>query len=382
MLMLRTLGLLNQQATKICQAQSLQRMTLRFLNVTYDKSNWINHQIDTYPMKYTHKKYHTPPTCVFSNFTSSRCLSQAIGSTCINYELQNQRGFIRLHGKDTVDFLQGLITNDMSSLDGDCKALYAMVLNIQGRVLYDVILYNISSNESEPAILLECDKEIATELYKTLKKYKIRKKVKLEPCSDEYKLWTIFPNDLHAVLDSNITSSGSIEQREGLVIAEQDPRLKDFCTRMVLDSTMKGSDYLPVGATEPSIAQAYNTRRYIHGVSEGILDLPVGKCTPLESNAVFLNGVSFTKGCYIGQELTARTHHTGVIRKRLMPITIQKEGVVVPSDSKIQNSSNKNVGRFRHNIGKYGLGLLRVADVKEDSLSIYLDEEGKETVAA
>merc|ERR1712215_588921 len=70
---------------------------------------------------------------------------------------------------------------------------------------------------------------------------------------------------------------------------------------------------------------SYVYRRCILGISEGVEDMPVGKCIPLEYNLDYLQGVSFHKGCYIGQELTARTHHTGVIRKRILPLTIHQE---------------------------------------------------------
>lgn len=64
----------------------------------------------------------------------------------------------------------------------------------------------------------------------------------------------------------------------------------------------------------------YKRLRYSLGVAEGVNELPSGNCFPLESNGDYMHGISFHKGCYIGQELTARTHHTGVVRKRIMPI--------------------------------------------------------------
>ena len=66
----------------------------------------------------------------------------------------------------------------------------------------------------------------------------------------------------------------------------------------------------------------YLSHRLQVGVAEGPGEVPKEACTPLEYNLDYLNGVSFTKGCYLGQELTARTHHTGVIRKRVVPITL------------------------------------------------------------
>lgn len=107
--------------------------------------------------------------------------------------------------------------------------------------------------------------------------------------------------------------------------------------------------------------------RYRLGVGEGSLDLPTGNCFPLESNGDYLNGISFHKGCYIGQELTARTHHTGVVRKRLMPLIFEQSTSTddvqqIKPEAKILNESNDNVGKFRNACGNVGLALLRIEE--------------------
>ena len=85
------------------------------------------------------------------------------------------------------------------------------------------------------------------------------------------------------------------------------------------------------------------------------------KCLPLEANADYLHGVSFHKGCYIGQELTARTFHTGVIRKRYMPLLFDDSGEVdITAD--IVNEKGKNVGKVRGIDGSHGIGLLRISE--------------------
>ena len=95
-------------------------------------------------------------------------------------------------------------------------------------------------------------------------------------------------------------------------------------------------------------------------VAEGTDEIPFGKCFPLEYNIDYLNGVDFHKGCYIGQELTARTHHTGVIRKRILPLT----GKLLQTGQTIVNEKEKNVGQVRgvsaH--GDVAVGLMRVEE--------------------
>uniref|UniRef100_A0A8C6Z9C1 Iron-sulfur cluster assembly factor IBA57 n=2 Tax=Nothoprocta perdicaria TaxID=30464 RepID=A0A8C6Z9C1_NOTPE len=114
-------------------------------------------------------------------------------------------------------------------------------------------------------------------------------------------------------------------------------------------------------------ARDYHRHRYKQGIPEGVQDLPPGVALPLESNLAYMNGISFTKGCYIGQELTARTHHMGVIRKRLLPIQFSTSlpSESIPEGAEILTESGKSAGKFRAGDGELGIALLRLANVNE-----------------
>lgn len=101
------------------------------------------------------------------------------------------------------------------------------------------------------------------------------------------------------------------------------------------------------------------------GVPEGVQDLPPGEALPLESNLVFLNGISFSKGCYIGQELTARTHYTGVVRKRLMPLGLSVPVENLLMGAAIEAAQGKVAGKLRSGVGELGMGLVRLSLAKE-----------------
>lgn len=260
----------------------------------------------------------------------------------------SRRNLICVSGSDSVNFLQGLLTNDMNLFQTENrKTLYAMVLNVQGRVLYDLIIYVVPTQaEGENCFYLECDTNVSTDIIKYFKRYKIRKKVTVTDLKGEYKSWASLCSP------QQLQNSLSQEESDQILLCDHDPRVPMFCSRLILphDTTIfrSGSEH------------DYHVRRYQLGIGEGIEDHPPGNCYPLECNLHFNNGVSFNKGCYLGQELTARTHHTGVIRKRLMPIVFESipEGLI--SGDKITDINGKNVGKFRSSEDIYGLALLRV----------------------
>ncbi|XP_046574788.1 putative transferase CAF17 homolog, mitochondrial [Haliotis rubra] len=265
------------------------------------------------------------------------------------HELKS-RGLVEMSGRDTVDFLQGIVTSDVTSLGGDVAAQYSMMLNVQGRVLYDLMLYlhpdsAVHGQSDQTRLLLECDSSVQDEMLKVIRRYKIRKKVNIRPVDEEWRLFALV---------TDIDESG-------VTVGVPDPRVPIF-GRRILHPADKPD--LEVEGMELESEEEYHQRRYMWGIPEGVLDLPPGNCFPLESNLVFHQGVSFQKGCYIGQELTARTHHTGVTRKRLMPLVLDRDGASIETGTNITRDDGKNVGKFRNSVGKYGLGLIRMADVK------------------
>ena len=159
------------------------------------------------------------------------------------------------------------------------------------------------------------------------------------------------------------------KNEQDIIANSPDPRLSAFARRLLL---LHDADAVTIvqNSISPSSASFYDQRRYELGIGEGVTDMPPGACIPLEHNVVFMNGVSFQKGCYIGQELTARTHHTGVIRKRLMPIKLTSPSHQALPGDKIENKAGKNVGKFRNSVNEHGLALLRLADVMGQELLV------------
>lgn len=110
-------------------------------------------------------------------------------------------------------------------------------------------------------------------------------------------------------------------------------------------------------------------------------DLPPGVALPLESNLVYMQGISFSKGCYIGQELTARTHHTGVIRKRLMPVRLSAPVQDLEEGAELETELGKSAGKHRAGVGTLGLSLVRTA-YANDVLTLKSSDDAKVTLQA
>ncbi|NXJ71735.1 CAF17 transferase, partial [Rostratula benghalensis] len=293
------------------------------------------------------------------------------------------RALLGVRGAEAAIFLQGLLTNDVTRLlegegsippapaggAGLPRALYAHALNVQGRCLYDLVLYRLHEGpEEEPHILLECDGGVLEALQKHLKLYKIRRKVNIAPCLD-LSLWAVVPRERAGDIAGSLTKSA-----DQALILTPDPRTEVMGWRLITKNGANPTEMIP--GSQIGNIQDYHRHRYQQGVPEGVKDLPPGVALPLESNLAYMNGISFTKGCYIGQELTARTHHMGVIRKRLLPVRFSAPlpEDSIPQGAEIVTEAGKSAGKFRAGGGEVGLALLRLANINEP---LYLNIGGE-----
>ncbi|XP_031463631.1 putative transferase CAF17, mitochondrial isoform X2 [Phasianus colchicus] len=275
------------------------------------------------------------------------------------------RALLSVRGAEAAVFLQGLLTNDVTRLvaagegpAGPPRALYAHALNVQGRCLYDIIVYRLhESQEEEPHILLECDSSVLDAIQKHLKLYKIRRKVSISPRLD-LSLWAVVPGEQAGDISSSLA-----QYAERALVLTPDPRAEVMGWRLIIKAGANLPEIIPGSRIEN--IQDYHRHRYKQGIPEGVKDLPPGVALPLESNLAYMNGVSFTKGCYIGQELTARTHHMGVIRKRLVPVqfSVPLPQESIPEGAEILTETGKAAGKFRAGGDELGIALLRLANI-------------------
>jgi folate-binding protein YgfZ len=285
------------------------------------------------------------------------------------YTFLASRRLISLSGPDSTHYLQGVITTNLSPSTPRTTGFYCAFLNAQGRVLNDVFIYPNRSAEAE-GWLIEVDAKEAERLAKHIKRYKLRAKFEVRVLEEgENGVWSQWDDGGHALSDETSTGGGEI----GCL----DTRAPGMGHRLILSSGKK-----PEVDMDESTEDAYRVRRYLKGVPEGQDELIRESALPQESNIDFMGGIDYRKGCYVGQELTIRTHHTGVIRKRVLPVTLygmndpmptvleydpQKSagfvnGEAIPAETGIGRfeKRGRSAGKWLRGVGNLGLGLCRL----------------------
>lgn len=276
----------------------------------------------------------------------------------ITYARLSDRGVLRITGDDRVTFLQGLISNDVNRIDGS-TALYAALLTPQGKFLHDFIIV-AETADAEAPWLLEGERDRLADLMKRLKLFKLRAKVSLEDVSDQYDVFVLSSGAADKLALGPETGSASCVT-DG--VTYRDPRLSALGARAILKSGTTPSDLN--GEISETEQRDYDALRIRLGVPDGSRDMVIEKAILLESGFDELNGVDWNKGCYMGQELTARTKYRGLVKKRLVPVEIEGGA---PEPGTAIAAGGKDVGEIRSSAGDHALALLRLEALSADAL--------------
>ncbi|GBR49166.1 CAF17-like 4Fe-4S cluster assembly/insertion protein YgfZ [Neokomagataea thailandica] len=238
----------------------------------------------------------------------------------------SDRAVLAFEGQDRITFLQGLVSNDVT-LVSQGHALWSAVLTPQGRWLSEFFLYEDTTQET-PRLLMDCPAEHAETLTKRLSRFRLRADVR------------IVTTDFRVITGPDGTSPPPHS------ISSPDPRTEQAGWRALItpDSDIMGET-----------PQAYLIRRLSLGLPDWT-DFEAEKTLALEANMDVLHGVSFSKGCYMGQELTARTHYRAVLKRRILPITGPSTAFSTPGPIQL---NGKDVGELRSHHATTALALLR-----------------------
>ena len=262
--------------------------------------------------------------------------------------IAEERGLIAISGDDRTPFLQGLVSNDVSRVSAD-RAVYAALLTPQGRYLHDFFIAAIGDT-----LYLDCEAARRDDLRRRLSIYRLRSKVTLADATAGFAVALLFGPDLTARFGLD-GEPGTAKPWEGGVVYV-DPRLPALGARAILPRA-KAGEILARAGSSPGNAADYDRLRLSLGVPDGSRDLPVEKAILLENGFDELHGIDWQKGCYMGQELTARTKYRGLVRKRLLPVEI--EGALPASGTPVM-VGDKEAGEMRSGADGLGLALLRL----------------------
>lgn len=277
--------------------------------------------------------------------------------------LLNHRGILKISGKDRAAFLQGLITNDVNKIN-DEQSIYAALLSPQGKFQYDLFLSVCKDSQGQEVWMMECDRDRADALQKRLSLYKLRSEVVIENMSNNYSIFAIYgPNNLDK---SNMSSQLEIAKSIDGSIAFVDPRLLDLGIRAYVPVD-KTENFLKTLNIDISSFEEYDQHRLELGVPDGPRDVLMDKGILLESGFDELNAIDWNKGCYMGQELTARTRYRGLVRKRLIPVKIQlrqSQGEMPAYQSPVMQAGVE-VGEMRSRVNEWGMAMIRLEALRK-----------------
>ena len=249
-----------------------------------------------------------------------------------NVYILEDRGLLYVSGEDAKEFLQNIITNNIENVT-DSKSCFAGLLTPQGKYLYDFIV-----TKHKSGYFLDCEKKIIDNLYKQLSIYKLRTRVDLLNLSNEFVVAALSKEKFLEIENTKEELGYTTKYREDIIFL--DPRNLDLGARLIINLEKLYLSLKKLNLKSSNINEYYN---FSHSIGIPQLDTEnfQNKVFGVECNFEELNGIDFKKGCYVGQENTARIKLKNKLSKRLLPIKL------------IEGELNEEIIKYNENeIGK------------------------------
>ncbi|MCK5167115.1 MAG: folate-binding protein YgfZ, partial [Rhodospirillaceae bacterium] len=224
-----------------------------------------------------------------------------------------------------------------------------------GKYLFDFFIAEIA--EDGGALVLDCEGARHRELFKKLSMYKLKADVEVSDETDNLSVLAVFADGALSALGLTGGVGSSMPFAGG--VAFIDPRLEQAGGRIIAAKKLAEDALADAGIKKADISD-YEHLRISLGLPDGSRDMTIDRALLLENGFEELGGVSFEKGCYIGQEVTARTKYRGLVKKRLFPVSIDGP---IPEPGTIITSGEREVGEMKSNAGDIGLALIRVDSI-------------------
>ena len=255
------------------------------------------------------------------------------------YHIAEDRAVLRVSGADRIDFLQGIVSNDVAKAGAD-RGVWAAFVTPQGKYLHDFFLAADGAS-----ILLDCERARADDLRRRLRRYTLRSDARVESA-----------DDLAVAL-----ASAPPAPADGAAACFPDPRHREAGYRLIGPHSAIARALAATGlaAADPL---DWDRRRLALGLPDGSRDLEAERSTLAEANADLLGGIDWEKGCWMGQEVTARMHYRGLAKRRLTPMRVDGP---VPARGATVERDGKPVGECRSSAGDLVMVLARTEAIDE-----------------
>ena len=251
---------------------------------------------------------------------------------------------IKISGKDKCNFLQGIISNDIKNVENG-KPIYSSILSPQGRFLYDFFVI-----KNQDSFLLECRKVHSFEILKKFNMHKLRSDVNFE-LQNNFEILLLNIEDIDIVLES-------LKNKMHF----SDPRFPKLLSRIYI----KGSDVEKIinsSRLKEISNQDYKNFRLKYFIPDFTEDAEIGKSLLMEMRFDKLNGISWDKGCYMGQEVTARMKYRNIVKKQLFGVKINFNSFT-DNDIKVEGES---IGKLMSHNKEYGISFINLKKLDEFS---------------
>ena len=273
------------------------------------------------------------------------------------------RAIIYVNGPDAKDFLQNLISNDINKVT-DNSSCFASLLTPQGKFLFEFIVVKHKSG-----FFIDCEKNQSDEIFKQLNLYKIRSKVEILNLSNEFVVASFGYEKYLSIEGSKDILGFTFKYREDPIIL--DPRNKDLGARLIINLEKLYLSLKKLDLKDDKIENYYIQSHKLGIVPKNLNQLQ-NQLFGIECNYEELNGIDFKKGCYVGQENTARIKLKNKLSKRLLPIKVI-EGKLSENE-KIYNN-NIEIGKILIS-NDYPFGLIKYQDENFDKDQTFKSENG------
>jgi len=266
-----------------------------------------------------------------------------------NVYILEDRGILYINGQDAREFLQNLITNDIDKVN-ETNSCFASLLTPQGKFLFSFIIVKHKSG-----YFIDCEKSQAAALYKQLNTYKLRSNIKIMDLSNEFVIATFTKEKFLEFENAKNELGNTINYREDPILL--DPRNNKLGARLIINLEKLYLSLKKLGLKDSNVDEYYKLSHQL-GIAQKNMNKLQNKLFGIECNFEELNGIDFKKGCYVGQENTARIKLKNKLSKRLLPIELVKGKL---KESEPIYANNIEIGKVLIN-DEYPFALVKYLD--------------------